>query len=340
MKKSNNNIKLHNNLKTFKDLYLLSLKAFIYSPLNMFLGVFLVIFTLFIWLLFKGDNPFLFASAVGTLIVRNGIHTFHRTLSMNRNTGFTRRINNTGINAFIKPSALIAANFTINFVITIILMLLTVIFFEEQRALFSNVNWAMFIFGSICLWMLCVMISYTVFLFVKKTEVGTIYVNLIYIFSYNLLGCAFPYEVVARIEWLNIVLYFLPQRYMLNVMQAGWVNATNLVFEGIGENKVYQVDFRLGGNLAIPFIVTFSLIILLSFLLITFIIIKGKKAKTDIYGTSVVVKMSTDYINNIKNCSSIEELKELRRKHLQETEMNSEFLDIKVNKLDFKRRRK
>ncbi|WP_162685044.1 hypothetical protein [Spiroplasma sp. BIUS-1] len=306
----------------------------------MFLGVFLVIFTLFIWLLFKGDNPFLFASAIGTLIVRNGVHTFYRTLSTNRNTGFSGRINNTGINAFIKPAASICANFTINFVTTLILMVLTLIFFEKQRVLFSGVNWVMFIFGALCLWMLSVMISYTIFAFVKSTPVGTIYVSLIYLFSYNLLGCAFPYEVIARVGWLNFILYFLPQRYMLNVMQAGWVNAKNLVYEGVGVNHTYKVDFRLGGSLAIPFIVTFCFIFILSFLLITFIIIRSRKTKTDMYGSSVVLRLSTEYINSVKQCSSIEELKKLREKHLENNAFSSNFMDMKPKRIDLKKRRK
>ncbi|WP_338984608.1 hypothetical protein [Spiroplasma endosymbiont of Diplazon laetatorius] len=324
MKKNSNQIKLHNNLRTFRDLYLLSLKTFVYSPINMFLGVFLVIFTLFIWLTFKSDNPFLFASAIGTLIVRNGVHTFHRTLSNNKNTGFIGRINNTGLNVFIRPAANILANFTINFVITLILMLLTIIFFNDQRSLFSGVNWAMFIFGAISLWLLSVIISYSIFIYVKSTITGTIYVSLIYLFSYNLLGCAFPYEVIAKISWLNIILYFLPQRYMLNVMQAGWVNATNLNYAGI--DGKYKVDFRLGENLAIPFAVTYAMILILSFCLITFIIVNVRKTKVDIYGTSVVLKLSSDYIKDIKKCSSISELKELRKKHLEETDLNSRYI--------------
>ncbi|AGR42325.1 hypothetical protein [Spiroplasma diminutum] len=340
MKKNNYSVKNHNNLKTFKDLYILSLKTFVYSPINMFLGVFLVIFTLFIWLLFKGDNPFLFASAVGALVVRNGIHTFHRTLSNNKTTGFNKRISNTGLNSFVRPGANILANFTINFIIIILLMLLTLIFFNDQRQLFLGVNWWMFISGTFSLWILCVLISYAIFIFIDSTIVGTIYVSLIYIFSYNLLGCAFPYEVIARINWLNIILYFLPQRYMLNVMQAGWVNAKNLVYPGLGEEQLYKVDFRLGGNLAIPFFVTYTLIFILSFCLIAFIIIKVKKTKVDIYGTSVVLKLSSDYIKEIKKCSNIQELNELREKHIEETKINSNYIKKISMKKVFKKRGK
>ncbi|AUB31866.1 hypothetical protein [Spiroplasma floricola] len=326
MVKKNNSIKLNNNWKSFKDLYWLSIKTFVYSPINMFLGVFLVIFTLFIWLFFKGDNPFLFASAIGTLIVRNGVQTFHRTLANNKNTGFVQRINNTGLNGFVRPLANILANFTINFIISVFLMFLTLIFFKEQRNLFSNVNWWMFITGTFCLWLLSVLISYSIFIFVDSTTVGGIYASLIYIFAYNLLGCAFPYEVIARINWLNIILYFLPQRYMMNVMQAGWVNAKNLVFEGIGENHLYKVDFRLGGNLAIPYLITFGFIFLLLFFLITFIIIKVRQTKKDIYGTSVVIQLSTDYIKEIKKCSDIVELKKIREKHINNRKINSNYL--------------
>ncbi|ALD66672.1 ABC transporter permease protein [Spiroplasma cantharicola] len=330
--------KVNNNFKSFKDLYILSLKTFIYSPLNMFLGVFLVIFTLFIWLLFKGNNPFLFSSAIGALIVRNGIHTFHRALSNNKNSGFDKRINSTGLNSFIKPGANILANFTINFCIIVLLMCLTLLFFKEQRALFSSVNWTMFLGGTISLWLLCVLISYAIFMFVESTVVGSIYVSLIYIFSYNLLGCAFPYEVVARINWLNFILYFLPQRYMLNVMQAGWVNAKNLVYEGLGEEQLYKVDFRLGENLAIPFIITYSLILILSFCLITFIIFKVKQKKVDVYGTSIVLKLSTDYIRDIKKCSNIVELKQLRENHMDELKNNSKYIK-KISLIKTKKKR-
>ncbi|WP_339020453.1 hypothetical protein [Spiroplasma endosymbiont of Atherix ibis] len=339
MLKKSNSIKLNNNWKSFKNLYWLAIKTFIYSPINMFLGVFLVIFTLFIWLLFKADNPFLFASAIGTLIIRNGIQTFHRTLANNKNTGFVQRISNTGLNGFIRALANILANFTINFIISILLMSLTLIFFKEQRNLFSNVNWSMFITGAFFLWLLSVLISYSIFIFVDSTTVGAIYASLIYIFAYNLLGCAFPYEVIARIKWLNFILYFLPQRYMMNVMQAGWVNAKKLVFEGIGENHLYKVDFRLGGNLTIPYLVTFAFIFLLLFFLITFIITRVRQTKKDIYGNSVVVQLSTDYIKEVKKCSNIVELKKMREKHINDRKINSNYFKYyDTNKKSKKRR--
>ncbi|ASP28020.1 ABC transporter permease [Spiroplasma corruscae] len=307
-----------NNYKVFNRLYWLWIKSFIFSPLNMFLGVVIIIFTQFIWLSFKSTDPFIFASALGSLIVRNGCHTFYRTINMSRITGFTERLTYSKANNYLRPISHLAASLTINFIVGLIMLTLTVIFFKEQRQLVKNVNWYMFISGAFLLWLLSILICYTVYIFYKNYMLGNIVVIIIFMLCYNLLGLAFPYQSIAKLEWLNLILYFLPQRYMMNVMQAGWVNATNLVYSS-PEFPSSSVDFKLTTHLWVPYLVTFGFIFF--FFLLSFMHInkKAKQFKKDSYGASVIAKLSNKYIRDLKRCSSISELNSLRDKHFEET---------------------
>ncbi|AGR41447.1 ABC-2 transporter permease [Spiroplasma taiwanense] len=324
------------NLKIFYNLYILSIKSFLYSPLNMFLGVFLILFILIIWLLFKSDDPFIFASAIGTLIARNGVHTFYRNVNMNRTVGFSQRMKFTGMNGFLRPFANILASFTINALILMLMLTIIIIFFKEQRNMFEHVNWTMFLTGAFLLWILSVLISYSIYVFCKNQTWGNIIASLIYLISYNLLGCAFPYETIAgNAPWLNFVLYFVPQRYMMNVMQAGWVDATNLNYLG-KNNGQYKVDFKLRENLLIPYLITFSFILILSILLITFIIINVQRRKKDGYGANIVLKLSSKYIRDIKRCTNIEELNNLRSQHLTQLGFDSNYIKNNEGYSNFK----
>ncbi|AKU79492.1 hypothetical protein [Spiroplasma turonicum] len=319
--KENKKIILENNssnTKIFFRLYLLWIKSFIFSPLNVFLGVILIIFTQFIWLAFKGSDPFIFASAIGSLIVRNSCHTFYRTINMSRITGFTSRITYTKANNYLSPLSHLAASFTINFIVSLIMLGLTVIFFKEQRTLLSNVNWFMFVSGSILLWLLSILMCYTVYIYYKNYTLGNIVVIIIYMFCYNFLGLAFPYQSIAKLEWLNILLYLLPQRYMMNVMQAGWVNATSLVYSSPNFPSS-SVDFKLTNYLWLPYLVTFLFIFLFFIINLTHLMNRNKQFKKDGYGSSVIAKLSNKYIRDIKRCSNIDELNELRINHLNET---------------------
>ncbi|AKX33915.1 ABC transporter permease protein [Spiroplasma litorale] len=306
------------NYRVFNRLYFLWIKSFIFSPLNMFLGVFLIIFTQFIWLAFKSSDPFIFASALGSLIVRNSCHTFYRTLNLSRTTGFTNRLIYTKANNFLRPLSHLAASLTINFVVSIIMLGLTVIFFEEQRVLLSGVNWFMFISGAFLLWLLSVLICYTIYIFFKNYMLGNIVAIILYMLCYNLLGLAFPYQSIAKLEWLNVILYLLPQRYMMNVMQAGWVNATNLVYQS-NEFPWSNVDFKLTNNLWLPYLVTFGFILIFFFINYLHLANKSKQFKKDDYGSSIIVKLSNKYIREIKRCTTIDDLNQLRNKHLEET---------------------
>ncbi|AHI53112.1 hypothetical protein [Spiroplasma culicicola] len=320
--------------KMFFSFYKLSLITFFSSPINIFLGIILMHFILFMWLMYRENDPFILASAVGAMVVRNSMHLFYRGLTAHKSSGFAMMIRYTPAHPLIRPIANIVANFTINLVLIIVMIGSTLLIYPSQKAIIGNVNWNMFLTATFLLWFLTVLISYTTYRFVEDSTKGMIIVNLIYVLAYNLLGCAYPYHIIANYSWLNTILYFFPLRYMMNVMQAGWVNATNLVYTG---NPEYEVDWHLGQNLAIPYLITLTFILIFLILLIVVIIIKVNNNKKDNYGSNIVLKLSTKYIRDIKRCTSFEEIKELRKNHLEE--MGYRLDNEDDLKIDFKKKK-
>ncbi|AHB36581.1 hypothetical protein [Spiroplasma apis] len=337
MKESNKTFKFKNNFKVFFDFYKLSLKTFFVSPLNILLGIVIIFFVLWIWLLYRENDPFILSSAIGSLIIRNGLHTFYRGLNSHKETGFTKRIDYTPINVWIKPFAYILSSLTINVIVSIALLSSTLIVFDTQMELVKHVNWPMFISGAFFLWLLSVLMSYSIYTFFKRSSMALILALLLYILAYYLLGCAYPYNIIAKYDWLNSFLYAFPQRYMMNVMQAGWVGATNLVFTDIENAGEFAVDWKLTQNLWVPYLATFGFILLFSILLIMVIIIKVEKHKKDKFGVSLILRLSTKYINDLKRCASLEELKTLRKKHLEEIGYRSDTKDW--SKVTFKKKK-
>ncbi|QEH62093.1 hypothetical protein SCHIN_v1c08980 [Spiroplasma chinense] len=306
-------LKERKNLRIFYHFYKLYIKSFFSSPISVFLGMIIVTFTLFMWLLFREGDPFILASAIGAMVARVAMQLFHRNLVLQKANGFTTIMNFTPVNPLLRMSASIVANLTICLGMGFVMIMATIAIFPEQREIVAGVNWTMFLSAVFLLWFLVILMAITIDMFFKNAMKGMILIITMYIFVYNLLGCAYPYQIIANYSWLNIMLYTFPPRYMMNVMQAGWVNAKNLVYN----DPEFSVDWKLKGNLALPYIVTFACIILLLTILIMVIIIKAKYHKKDGYGSSVILKLSTKYIRDIKRSTSFEEIQNLRKEHLE-----------------------
>ncbi|ARU91418.1 hypothetical protein SCLARK_00787 [Spiroplasma clarkii] len=316
-----------NNFAIFIRLYLLALKSFFRSVINIFLGIVLITFVIFVWLLFHNDEPFLLASAVGAIIVRNGIHLFYRTLDMHKNGGLKMRLAYTPLSPWILPVAHIVANFTINLLLSCFLVGATLLFYPSQRTVAANVDWLFFVLAAVSLWILGVCMTFCVAVFVPSSVWGLIISIIFFIVSWNFLGITFPYHIIATYAGLNIALYLFPPRYMLNAMQAAWVGQRNLVFEDqnflTGQSNIdYSVNFKLGGTMFVPFGVTYGIIILLTIVLITRSIKIRNQSKKDGFGSSLIQKLSNQYIRDIKRCTSFEKLNSLRTGHLAERGIN------------------
>ncbi|QGS52141.1 hypothetical protein [Spiroplasma tabanidicola] len=312
--------KVKNRMYVFWKFYRLSTKTYFCSPINVFLGIFLFYFITLIWLLYRSTDPFILASATGAITVRNAIHMLYRNLNIHRETGFSSKVDFLPVSPFRVLFANILANFVIVFIANSGLILITYLAYPHQRTLIANVNWSMYISSILMLYFLMVILCYIMYIYIKDPMVSMILANVIYIFTWYFLGCAYPYNIVTHYKWLNIVMYAFPPRYMMNVMQAGWVNAPDLkyvdTFNTSSHN--YSVEWNLGGNLAIPYAATIGIILFFGFFLVLHFLIKLRRRTKDDYGTSIILKLSNRYIRDIKRCSSIEQLANLRSSHLKE----------------------
>ncbi|QBQ07934.1 ABC transporter permease [Spiroplasma gladiatoris] len=328
-----------NRIKVFFKLYRLSTKTYLRSPINVFLGIFLFYFITLIWLLFRSTDPFILASATGAIVVRNAIHMLYRNLHIHRETGFSTKIEFLPVSPFLVLFANILANFVIVFFACFGLILITYFSFEHQKELISGVNWAMYLSSILLLYVLMVTMCYIMYLYIKDPMVSMILANIIYIFSWYFLGCAYPYYIINRYEWLNYIMYSFPPRYMMNVMQAGWVNAPDLNYIDNFNTEAlnYSVKWNLGGNLAIPYFVTIGMILFLGALLSINFLVKHRRRTKDGYGASLILKLSNRYIRDIKRSSSLENLQELRNNHLKEMGYSNDNLTYdKINKWQVK----
>lgn len=339
------NFSFKKKLIIFWRFYLLALKSFFSSFVNIFLGIILITFVTFVWLMLRNDEPFLLASAVGAIIVRNGFHLFYRTIDLERAGNMNTRISYTPINPIVHPSAHIVANFSVNVLLSGFLIGLTLIFYPSQRVVASGVDWPLFIVSALSLWVLCIAMTLCVLIYIKSSVVGLIISTLFFIIGWNFLGISFPYHVVARYSGINIALYLFPPRYMMNAMQSSWVAQKNLIFVDNdflnGVRKIdYSVDFQLGETMLVPFAVTYGIIIGIAIIL-TFASVKQRNlAKKDAFGSNLIQKLSNEYIRNIKRCTSFEELNELRRAHLEKRGVNIKREDIIQTNLKVKKAKK
>ncbi|AOG60659.1 ABC transporter permease [Spiroplasma helicoides] len=315
-------IKLRTGLVSFSSLYRLSFKTYLRSPINVFLGIFLFYFICLMWLLFRSDDPFILASATGAIIVRNSIHMLYRNLSIHKVTGFSTKLEFTPVNPVSLLLAHITANLTIVSIACAGLMGIVSILFGHQRLLIANVNWYMYISGALLLYITFVLMCFIMYIYVNDVPLAMIFANMFYIISWYFLGCAYPYYILSKYQILNWIMYFFPARYMMNVMQAGWVNSTNLKYTDTLNAGKYNVDWKLTDHLTLPYFVTLGIIIFLVIVLATTIIFKLNKHKKDSYGASLIQKLSSRYISEIKRCGSLEDLKNLRNNHLKEIGYN------------------
>jgi hypothetical protein len=153
-----------NNAVIFFDYFVLYAKTIIFSPLSLFLGVWLNIFIMVSWFAFKQGDSFLLSSIVATGVVRNGMYTFLRSLLNIKRVGANDRLRLVPTNRAIEVSAALTWNFIYNLGSTIIFIGIALIFIPTQRVMFENINWLMYVSGYLLLWLSSVLTAYLLYI--------------------------------------------------------------------------------------------------------------------------------------------------------------------------------
>jgi ABC-2 type transport system permease protein len=318
-----------NNAVIFFDYFVLYAKTIIFSPLSLFLGVWLNIFIMVSWFAFKQGDSFLLSSIVATGVIRNGMYTFLRSLLNIKRVGANDRLRLVPTNRAIEVSAALTWNFIYNLGSTIIFIGIALIFIPTQRVMFENINWLMYVSGYLLLWLSSVLTAYLLYIGFKNPENSQAVAIIMYVIAYTFFGCAFPFASVAKFGWLDIILYIFPQRYAINILQAGWVNATSMRYTNLEWSE--KVDWGFGGRLWLPYVISFCVLALLAFGLIMFYMKKNKWHKKDQYG-NLIHKRGSQYIKLIKSATSIEELDKIRNDYMLQRESDINTLKGKTTK--------
>jgi ABC-2 type transport system permease protein len=309
-KTPNSLFKSRGKVRLFFSYYTLYAKTIIFSPLNMFLGVYLNIFIMVSWLAFKQGDSFLLSSVVGTGIIRNAMYTFTRSLLNMKRVGINARLRVVPTSRRLEIGAACSWNFTYNLAVSCLLIGIACIFMPTQREMFTHVNWGMYLSGYFLLWLSSIIMAYVLYYSFKVPEISQSFAIIMYVIAYTFFGCAFPFAAVSKIQWLSIILYLFPQRYALNIMQAGWVNATTMRYSHPEWDE--NVDWGFGGHLWIPYVVSVVVIALLIMIMISIYVKANAWHKKDQYGISLIQAQGDKYIKMIKRATSIAELDKIR----------------------------
>ncbi|WP_338971337.1 hypothetical protein [Spiroplasma endosymbiont of Panorpa germanica] len=324
---------MRNNFITILILYRLQWKNWLKGYVNISLGIGVTILTLIIWLSFKQDDPFLLISAVAVGIARNSISTFLRTISDWRIKGFSTRLDNSPIPNSIKFFAIFSFNLFNCMFVTLLVFGIGQIFFVEQREYLSQINWAMLLTGLFLIWLISILLSYVIYIAFKSQQVILAIATLLYFFITYLLGLGFPYHLIIQYEWLKILLYFIPHRYMINVLQAAWVNAPNMKYDFYsGSELKWSVDFGFNGQLWIPYLVTIIMIIVFTLIILINFIWTNRFHQIEATGFRSFKARGLKYIDEIKGISDLQTLEAINKTR----ELEIRVYRVKMRSINYK----
>ncbi|WP_338983667.1 hypothetical protein [Spiroplasma endosymbiont of Othius punctulatus] len=312
----------------FKQLwcvYIIGIKNYFNSWLNVMQGIALQLVILLVWLTFKSNDPFILIALIGGSILRNSLYSFHRTLISERRNRWVDRLSNMPLNLSIRIIAQTLVSLTITFIVASMLLLLGFFGFVEQQNYIENINWLMVLSGLFLLVILSNLTAYVLNEWSNTSEWSQVVSVLFFNICWNFLGCAFPYYVIAEYDVLNTILYLVPHRYMFNVIQAGWVNATDMVYDN---NSGYSVDFKMGGMLWVPYVMTFIYISIFLGLIFGHRYIKGIATFRTKEGAVYSKRIESEYIYKVRNSNSFDELAKLYDEHTREKTSTKPFTNI------------
>ncbi|QBQ07935.1 ABC transporter permease [Spiroplasma gladiatoris] len=253
----------------FKTLFAMQYKNYIRDKFNLFSGWFVTIITLVGWLTFRDTtnssltyDPFVLASALGVCGIRNCMYNFVKTIHEFKQKDFFNRLFSTNTSKKFIFMVMVLFNLTANAVVTLVTLAIAMLY-PEQRETIKHVNWPIFLVGYVLLLILSNLMAFLIAFWVKSLEWCFTIGNFYYFGSVYLLGLGIPYNVLVSEKWVIYVSYLFPQRYMVNIMCAGWINAPD--FKYVGNNGA-AINFGYGEQAWIPYVVSIVIILTLSVL--------------------------------------------------------------------------
>ncbi|AXK51290.1 hypothetical protein [Spiroplasma alleghenense] len=254
------------NWVIFKKLWKIQFHNYWTDVTNIVLGIVITTFTLICWLMFKNKgvttDRFLLASAIGIAVIRNSLYNFGRTINDFNNKHLVKAFLLTPISKRILVFSLLSFNFVMNFMVIFLLFGIGMCF-PEQRALLVNVNWLMFLSSLFLMIILSNLIAIIIAFSFKNNEVIISIFVWFYFIPMYMLGLGIPYYLINSNNTLNVITYFFPHRYVLNLMQAGWIGDTTMSYP-MGDGTFAKNGFGYMNQTWIPYLVTILLILICS----------------------------------------------------------------------------
>lgn len=240
--------KFKKEYRVFSMLFIIQTKHWFKNPLNIFLGVFISLYTMLCWLAFKNNDPFLLVSGICVAMTRNSMYIYLRTIIDWRNKNFVDKMNMTDINNKTKHLSLLTFNLISTFIICLLLFAISMALFPAQWSYLNNMNGLMMLFGLTICWITSYVIAIFLYTFVSNSKWAIMIGLLLYFSTMYFLGLGFPFQIIVEQKWLNYLLYAHPMRYSINIVQAGFVNVPNFHYINIGEGINIDVKFGYGGK--------------------------------------------------------------------------------------------
>ncbi|WP_338971340.1 hypothetical protein [Spiroplasma endosymbiont of Panorpa germanica] len=296
----------------FKKLWKIQFHNYWTDITNIVLGVVLTTFTLICWLMFKNKgvetDRFLLASAIGIAVIRNSLYNFGRTINDFNNKHLVKAFLLTPISKRVLVFSLLSFNFVMNFMVIFLLFGIGMLF-PEQRLLLKNVNWLIFISSLFLMIILSNLIAIIVAFSFKNNEVIISIFVWFYFIPMYMLGLGVPYYLINSNDTLNIITYFFPHRYVLNLMQAGWIGDTTMSYP-MGDGTFAKNGFGYLNQIWIPYLVT-GLLILISGIWISIIFYKRFSYNAKRFKGYPGIHKHLNRIYRFKEARSIQEIENI-----------------------------
>jgi ABC-2 type transport system permease protein len=317
--------------KIFNDLWRLQTANYLKGKINIVLGTIVTFATLFAWLSFKqislgagkslvGYDPFVVASGIGVTTIRICMFNVYRNIYFLRKYGVIDRLFATPISKSFVFFSIIIFNFVVNIGVCACLFGFSMIY-SDVRLHIGNINWLMFISGFLLLSVFCFLFAFILGFGIgftqKKFEIALIIASVFYFGSIYILGLGIPYSLVFNkdvsslgfakfIYWFD---YFIPVKYQLNIMQAGWIGDTS--FSYFSGTDLYWTSDGFGYNFQtwIPYVVSLFVCAVAGGG-VAFIFIRRYEVGIKKYRRVLFTKLHAKNISTIRKAKTLEELEQ------------------------------
>jgi len=297
---------MKNGWQIIRRIWTLQFENYIRDIFNLFSGWIITLVTLIVWLTFRDTNimgdPFVLASAIGIVSIRNCCFNFSRTINNLQETGFLMRIFNTKLAKPLFFTAAILFSQVTN-LITILLFFGIGMLYGDQRLKVVDVNWIIFLVGYLLLVIMSNAIGFIIGLTAKNVDVTLAVSNVYYFGSIFFLGLGFPWTTLVQFRGLVIISYIFPQRYPLNIMASGWINRLDMTITD-------EISFGFGNYPWIPYLL--SIIIIIGCIFLTsFIFNKKFEWNSKKYRRYNNLGKHIAIISSIKRATNLKQLNEV-----------------------------